>query len=206
MSGGSVLTQLLVTTVVVFLFVGSLLGLALGIGLLLRASVMLPFIQLMNQWVSTRQALKSLELPRQVAPAAGGARWFGAVLIGLGAFASAILLGRLDVAAVAGLFKVDARTSLLAILIEAVRWFLVAGSLSAVAVGVMLLLFPQTWRRVEARANQWYSTRQLELAGDAVHPPLDRVVEAFPRAAGLVILALSALAAVSSGMLLFTRG
>jgi uncharacterized protein YjeT (DUF2065 family) len=205
MSGGSVVTQLLVTTLMVFLFVGSLLGLALGIGLLLRASVMLPFIQLMNQWVSTRQALRPLELPLQVAPAAGGARWFGAVLAGLGGFSAAILLGRLDPAALAALFKVDARASLLGVLLEALHWFLVLGSVTAVVTGIMLLFFPQAWRKVEARANHWYSTRQLEIAGDALHPSLDRIVEAFPRASGAVILALSAIAIAASGMLLFAH-
>jgi hypothetical protein len=205
MSGGSIVIQLLITTAVVFLFVGSLLGLALGTGLVLRASVVLPFIQLMNRWVSTRQALRPLELPRQVAPAAAGARWFGAVLVALGAFSAAILLGRLDPVALAGLFKVDARTSLPGILLEALRWFLVLGSLTAVATGVMLLFFPRAWRKVEARANHWYSTRHLELAGDTLHPALDRIVEAFPRASGAVILALSAIAAISSAMLLFGR-
>jgi hypothetical protein len=206
MSGGSVVSQLLVTTLVVFLFVGSLLGLALGIGLILRAGVVLPFIKLMNQWVSTRQALRPLELPVQVAPAAAGARWFGAVLIGLGGFSALILLGRLDPAALAGLFRVDQRTSLLAILLEALRWFLVLGSFTAIVTGVMLLFFPQAWRKVEARANHWYSTRQLEIAGDMLHPSLDRIVEAFPRASGAAILGLSLVAAVSSGMLLFARG
>lgn len=206
MSGGSIVTQLLITTLVVFLFVGSLLGMALGIGLLLRASVMLPFIQLMNQWVSTRQALKPLEVPRQVAPAAGGARWFGAVLVALGAFSAAILAGRLDPAALAGLFKADARISLLGILLESLRWFLVLGSFTAIVTGVMLLFFPQAWRRLEARANHWYSTRQLEIAGDTLHPSLDRIVEAFPRASGAVILGLSIIAVVASGMLLFARG
>jgi uncharacterized protein YjeT (DUF2065 family) len=202
MSGGPILVQLLLTTVLVFLFVGSLLGLALGLGLLLRARSMLPFIQLMNQWVSTRQALRPLELPLQVAPAAGGARWFGVVLIALGGFATAILVGRLDLTALAGLFKVDARTSLLSILLDAVRWFLVAGSLTAIVTGVMLVFFPQAWRRVEARANHWYSTRQLEIAGDMLHPSLDRIVEVFPRASGVAILALSLIAAAASGMLL----
>jgi hypothetical protein len=204
MSGGSMVTQLVLTTVVIFLFAGSLLGLALGIGLLVRARFMLPFIQLMNQWVSTRQALKPLELPLQVAPAAGGARWFGAVLAALGAFAAVILLGRLDGGALAAFFRLDS-ASLLAILLEALRWFLVVGSLTAVFTGFMLLFFPQAWRKVEARANYWYSTRHLEIAGDALHPPLDRIVEAFPRASGAVILALSAIAAVSSAMLLFGR-
>lgn len=206
MSGGPILAQLILTTVVVFLFVGSLLGLALGLGLLLRARATLPFIQLMNQWVSTRQALKPLELPLRVAPAAGGARWFGVVLIALGAFATAILVGRLDASSLAGLFKVDARTSLLSILLDAVRWFLVAGSVTAIVTGVMLVFFPQAWQQVEARANRWYSTRQLEIAGDMLHPSLDRIVEAFPRACGLVILALSVIAAVASGMLLLGGG
>ncbi len=203
MSGGPILTQLLFSTLVAFLFAGSLLGLALGIGLVLRASATLPFIHLMNHWVSTRQVLTRFDLPLQVAPLASGARWFGAVLIALGAFAAAILLAKLDPGAVAGLFKVDARTSLLGILLDAIRWLLVVGSLAAIVTGVMLLFFPQAWRRVEARANRWYSTRELEVAGDALRPSLDRIVEAFPRASGLLILIASVIAAVFSGMLLF---
>jgi len=205
MSGSSIVTQLAITSVVAFLLVGSLLGLLLGIGLLVKARAVLPFIHLMNQWVSTRQALKSLEQPRQVGAAASGARWFGAVLVALGAFSAAILLGRLDPAAVASLLKVDGRTSLLGMLLEALRWFLVLGSLGAVVTGVMLLFFPRTWRRVEERANRWYSTRSLEIAGDALHPPLDRIVEAFPRASGAVLVALSVVAAASCAMLLFSR-
>jgi uncharacterized protein YjeT (DUF2065 family) len=205
MSGSAVVTQLLLTSLVVFLFVGSLLGLVLGAGLLLRANAVLPFIHVMNQWVSTRQALRPLEVPVQVAPAAGGSRWFGMVLAVLGAFSAAILLGRLDSAGLAGLFKVDARISLLSIALESVRWFLVAGSFTAILTGVMLLFFPQAWRKLEAHANHWYSTRQLEIAGDTLHPSLDRIVEAFPRAAGGVILALSLIAAVASGMLLLGR-
>jgi uncharacterized protein YjeT (DUF2065 family) len=82
----------------------------------------------------------------------------------------------------------------------------VAGSLAAIATGVMLVFFPQAWRRVEARANQWYSTRQLEVAGDALHPSLDRIVEGFPRASGAVILVMSAIATLSSAMMLLLRG
>jgi hypothetical protein len=203
MSGSSILTQMLVSTLLAFVFAGSLLGVALGIGLVLRAGVMLPFIHCMNHWVSARQVLTPLERPRQVAPLASGSRWFGALLIGLGAFAAALLVAKLDPGAVAGLFKVDARTSLFGILLDAIRWFLVAGSLAAVVIGVMLLCFPQAWRRVEARANRWYSTRELEIAGDALRPSLDRLVEGFPRASGLVILVLSVSAALACGMLLF---
>jgi hypothetical protein len=201
MNSERLLAQLLLTTAVVFLFVGSLLGLIVGIGLLLRSSATLRFIHAMNRWVSTRQALRSLELPLQVAPAAAGARWFGAVLVALGAYTTAVLLTGVDVDGVAALVKVDARYSLAAIAIHAAKWTLVLGSLVAIATGIMLLFFPRAWRRVEAQANRWYSTGDLEGSEDTVYLSLERLVERFPRASGAVIAVLSLATALGSGML-----
>lgn len=203
MFGEHLLAQVLASTLVVFLFAGSLLGLALGLGLLLRSSATLPFIRLMNQWVSTRQALRPLEAPVQLARAAAGARWFGAVLVAVGAYAAAILISSFDVHRVATLFKVDARYSLGGLGLDVLKWFLVLGSLTAVFTGIMLLFFPSAWRSVEDRANRWYSTRNLEAAGDTVYLSLDRIVEAFPRASGAVILFMSLIAVIASGIILF---
>jgi hypothetical protein len=203
MFGEHLLAQVLASTLVVFLFAGSLLGLVLGLGLLLRSSATLPFIRLMNQWVSTRQALRPLEAQVQLARAAAGARWFGAVLVAVGAYAAAILISSFDVHRVATLFKVDARYSLGGLGLDVLKWFLVLGSLTAVFTGIMLLFFPSAWRSVEDRANRWYSTRNLEAAGDTVYLSLDRVVEAFPRASGAVILFMSLIAVIASGIILF---
>jgi hypothetical protein len=203
MFGEHLLAQVLASTLVVFLFAGSLLGLVLGLGLLLRSSATLPFIRLMNQWVSTRQALRPLEAQVQLARAAAGARWFGAVLVVVGAYAAAILISSFDVHRVATLFKVDARYSLGGLGLDVLKWFLVLGSLTAVFTGIMLLFFPSAWRSVEDRANRWYSTRSLEAAGDTVYLSLDRIVEAFPRASGAVILFMSLIAVIASGIILF---
>ena len=203
MFGEHLLAQVLASTLVVFLFAGSLLGLVLGLGLLLRSSATLPFIRLMNQWVSTRQALRPLEAQVQLARAAAGARWFGAVLVVVGAYAAAILISSFDVHRVATLFKVDARYSLGGLGLDVLKWFLVLGSLTAVFTGIMLLFFPSAWRSVEDRANRWYSTRNLEAAGDTVYLSLDRIVEAFPRASGAVILFMSLIAVIASGIILF---
>jgi uncharacterized protein YjeT (DUF2065 family) len=203
--GHHLLAQILVSTVVIFLFVTSLLGLALGLGLIVRSSATLPFIMLMNQWVSTRQALRPLESPRQMAPTASDSagRWFGIVLVLVGAYAAAILIRSFDVHRVAALFRVEARYSLPGLALDALKWFLVLGSLTAIVTGIMLLFFPNTWRNVEARANRWYSTRNLEIAGDTVYLSLDRIVQAFPRASGVVIFVMSLVAAIASGILLF---
>lgn len=193
--------QLLVTSLVVFLFAGSLLGLALGLGLLLHARGTLPFIRMMNRWVSLPPG--RLDEPRRVAPAAASARGFGVLLMLLGAYTAAVLLRSLDVAAVAAALHFDPRYSLPAIGLLAGKWMLVAGALAATAIGVLLAFFPRTWRRIEALANRWYSTRELEARGNVPYFTLDRAVEAFPRAAGLAIFLLSLVTAAASATLVF---
>lgn len=135
----------------------------------------------------------------------GGARWFGAILLAIGAYAAVMLLASFDVPRLAALFRVDPHYSLAALALETLKWLLVFGSTAAVVAGAMLLFFPRAWRAVEERANRWYSTRNLELAGDTVYLSLERMVEAHPRAAGTVILLLSLLSALTSGLLLFSR-
>jgi hypothetical protein len=204
MASQDLLAQLLIPTLVVFLFAVSLLGLALGLGLVLGRPGTFSFITLMNRWVSTRQVLRPLEAPVRLAPL-GGTRWFGVMLVAIGAYAAIVLLGSFDVPRVALLFKVDPRYSAAGLALEALKWLLVLGSLAGVVCGVMLLFFPRAWRAVEERANRWYSTRDLELAGDTVYLSLEKMVEAHPRAAGGVIFVLSLVSAAASGLLLFAR-
>ena len=199
----NLLTQILVSSVVVFLFATSLLGLIIGLGLLLRSPGILRFMAVMNHWVSTRQALTPLEAPVQVASAAGSGRWFGVILIAIGAYAAVVLAGSFDVPRLAAFLRVDPRYSFTGVALEVIKWLLIVGSMAAIATGIMLLFFPNAWRAVEARANRWYSTRNLETAGDTVYMSLDRAVEGSPRAAGAVILVLSLVAAIASGLLLF---
>jgi hypothetical protein len=203
--GDHLIAQVLLSTVVVFLFIISLVGLGLGVGLLLRSASVLPFIGLMNHWVSTRQALKPLESQLRLGQAASGARWFGFILIALGGYSALTLIGSFDVHRLATLFRVDARYSLTGVGLDVLKWFLVVGSVGAIGTGIMLLFFPHAWRNIEARANHWYSTRNLELAGDTVYLSLDRMVQTFPRTAGAILFAMSLVAATASGILLFAR-
>jgi hypothetical protein len=183
----------LVTAAVIFLFVTSLLGLALGVGLILGSTTLLAFVGRMNRWISTRQALKPLEVPVRFPAIDAGARWFGTIAVAVGAYAALVLV------------RVEAPSSLAGLAIDALKWSLVAGSVGSVVAGLLLLFFPRVWRKVEARANRWYSARDLELAADRLDTPLDRVAQAFPRAAGAVILILSLVAALASALILAAR-
>ena len=154
---------MLLSTAVIFLFATSLLGLAVGLGVMLGSTAMLDFIRRMG-------------LPVRLPGMAGSARWFAVILVAVGAYAAVVVL------------KVQAPHSLPGLAIDVLKWFLVVGSVAAIVAGILLLVFPRIWRNVEARANRWYSTRYLEA-----------------RAAGTVIMVLSVLAAVASGLLLASR-
>jgi hypothetical protein len=203
MAGLSLLAQVLVTSLLVFLFLGSVLGLALGLGLVLRAGATLPLIGAMNRWVSTRQALAPLETPLRIAPGMAGGPRLGALLIAIGCYSAAVLVASFDVERVAQLFGLEARYSLGAVGLDTLKWTLIAGSAAAVLVGILMVFFPELWRRIEFRANRWHSTGRLEASADRVVTPLERIVEAYPRAAGAVLSVMSLVATAACAVMLY---
>lgn len=198
-------SQVVLPSLALFGVAGSVLGIAVGLGLLLRGAATLRFFDTMNRWISTRRTLKPLEIPRYVgSPTARKPRWNGAVLLIAGAYV-AIALWQLDGAKMAALAHGARYAVATEILLKTIRWSMVAGGLAAGAVGVMLLFFPRVYLGFEARANHWYSTRQAFTGGDTAHMTLDRWVAAYPRFAGAAIASLSVVATLGFVALLLAR-
>lgn len=196
-----VLDQLVVPVLLIFLFIGSVGGVALGCALLLRPAAAIRFIHGMNRWVSTRQATRELEIPRE---GLRRSRWLGVFLVAGGAFACYFLVFRLQIPR-AALSVADARF-VTALSVDFARWLLVAGCVAAFAMGVLVLFFQDTLNRLEAALNRWVSTRHLISAeGDRMRTPLDLLVEAYPRGAGWIIAVSSMMVAVAIGLLAAAR-
>ena len=186
-----------------FILLGSLLGVVVGVGLIARSRSIMSFMEAMNRWVSIPGgAVTALERPVTMPAARSRSRWLGAVLVVLGGYSAGVLLASVDAQRVAAVFGMNPRSALVGVVLDAAKWLLVLGSVAGIAAGIMLLFFPRAWRGIEASANRWYSTRELAAAGDIPHPALDRVVAAFPKASGWVILAMSLVAALASVLLL----
>jgi hypothetical protein len=192
------LYQVLLTALLVFLLAGSLLGVAVGAGLLARSARAGAFMSAANHWVSTRRVLKPVEIPRDTGH---GGHGLGVVLVAVGGY-SLFVLAPLSIARVAAALRIDASSTLALIGIEFAKWLLVAGCAGSVASGLMLLFFPQLWRALEDRANRWYSSRQLTTGGDDMHMPLDSLAGRHPRTAGAIVLALSLASAAATTLLL----
>jgi hypothetical protein len=202
------LERVIVPALVIFLLVGSVASLLLGLALVFRTEKALAFMRAMNRWVSTRRVLRQAELPRAAQVESRRGRLLLALfLLFGGALALYVLLARLEIPRAAMVLGVNVQKwFLIGVALQTMKWFLVAGSALAVAVSILMLFFPARMTALEARLDKWYSTRQvLPPTGESMRYPLDMMVEAAPHAAGWVITISSLLVAAAMAVLLAAR-
>lgn len=201
--------RVVIPAVTLILLAGGIAGVVLGCALAFRSAGTLQFIERMNAWISTRQALRPLEMPRSLepAPGPGGRRpGLGTFLVIGGAVAVYFLLVRLDFSRSPYVPGINVmRWFLTGLALETTKWVLIAGSAFAVLVGLLMLAAPERLAAFEARANQWYSSRRLLVADEKMHTPLEPQVAAHPRAAGWIIAGASLLVTLAMGGLLISR-
>jgi hypothetical protein len=180
-------------------------GLAAGVGLIVTSARTLRGFAMMNRWISTRGAFKSLDTPHSTEQFShGNRRWIGGALIAGGLFAALGLTIGVNAAAVGAFAKGDVAI-VLAIVAEALKWFLIVGSLAGVAVGVMLCFFPDALAALEKHANRWFSPQRGLRGGDDMRLTLDRLVEAHPGPSGWILSCTTLGAGVYALTLLLAR-
>ncbi len=195
---------LVVPAVVQFFLLVSVAGVLVGLGLIVWRQPTLHLLGLLNRWVSTRRWLKSAEMPRDTTSAVQRHRvWIGLFFVLAAAYSLFGLLARYNGQALVPSNGVGAWTPAAQWLLDSLRWFLVLGSVAAAAVGVLMVLMPETLQRLETRANEWHSSRKaLGGMADTMYMPLDKWVEHYPRIAGAVIAAGAFAIAIGSVMVL----
>jgi hypothetical protein len=199
----SMWVQLLAPAFKVLFLSVSLVGIGLGVCLIVRGEATLRIMHGMNHWVSSRRAMKPLEIPHNVEPVARtGRRGIGIVVAAVGIYAFIVLILQFDPGKLASVLGQHPRYSIAAVAIESLRWLLIAGSALAAVIGVMMLVAPRALGALESVGNRWISTRRLVAGGDTMHVPLDRFAEHHPRVAGVLIAGLSLAATVASVLLL----
>ena len=176
---------------------GSLAGLAVAAGLLLDSRATFGLFGRLNRWISTRQAMKPLEVPRRMErDMRGSLRWYAiAWVIGGGYSAFALLTQLKSAATVSALGFGNSIPAL--IVVETLRWILIVGGTAAALLGLLALLSPARWHALEVRANQWYSTRQAVATADAMDTTIDGWVERHPLP-GAIVIGLASLAATAA--------
>lgn len=189
--------------VVLFFFVFGIVSLAVGVGLIVCSERMHRLFTIMNRWTSTSRAMNWATVPRDSEQGLHQHRHlFGAIFVSGGAFGLAV---RPDVNGLVFVAGRDLPQPYVAWIADSVNWFLVAGYIVAIALGILFIFFPKALSTVEKYANRWYSFQQLGAKGDTMHLALDQWVERSPRAAGWIISAAALFVVVDYGIVLFGR-
>jgi len=205
-SNVNLLLQMLYQFFVVLVLVFAGIGVAAGIGLIVASAPTLRFFHVMNRWISTRGALRPVEIPRDTDGFSHRhRRWVGGALIAGGIFSAVGLAFGVDAATVGATFAKGGGARLVAIVAGTLRWFLIVGSGAGVAVGLMLCFSPDGLARLEKQANQWFSARRVLRGGDEMNLTLDRLVEAHPGPSGWILTCTALGAAAYAATLLFAR-
>lgn len=198
--------RILFQFVITLVLVAASVGFAVGIGLIVASARTLRFFEVMNRWVSTREAFRVLDVPHSTEHFwHRHRRWVGWALIVGGIFATFGLVSGFNAAAVGAVFAQRETGPLVTIVAATLRWFLIVGSVAGVVIGAMLCFSPDALAVLERHANRWFSARLALQGGDDMRLTLDRLVAAHPALSGWILSCTSLGAVAYAATLLLAR-
>lgn len=178
-------------SLLIFLILGSLAGLAAGAMLLYRPQVLQRWNTWLNRWISTRQMEQPLDRNVNIDPWFYRHRHPFGILTLLGAlyilYYFSVVLDREQ--AVLGLSRYYSLSpALTGGLLDALVLSALLGALLALAVSVFLLLRPSLLQDFEQGANRWLSLRRAMKPTEITRPGVDEYVFAHGRRAGMLLV------------------
>lgn len=204
LSNEYLVAQLLIPAVVMFFLVWSLIGAAIGAGLIVCSAKVFRLFGMMNHYVSTRHGLKPLAMAHDIGQfVRKHRRLIGAFFVLGAAYCIYSLVAWFDNSAIVSALHLRYPRQFVAWILESARWSLIVFSVFAIVIGVMLGYFPEALGRLEAQANRWVSVRKLTYGADTMYLTLDKLVEAYPRSAGSIILVAALYVAANAAILWF---
>lgn len=198
--------ELLVRALFIFFFVAGIAGAALGFSLILSPGRVFQLLSPMNRWVSGSKALAPLEVVHNIDPMVYKyRRWFSAAFIVGSAFSMFMIVAKLDVGVVLSVIGASRHSFIGPWLLQSLKWLMIAGSVLAMVIGIILGFFPQALGALEKRANKWYAPRRLGQGADKMHLLIDRWVQSSPKTAGWIISIGALIVVVNSAVVLLGR-
>lgn len=184
-----VIDQLIIPATVMFFFIGGLVAVAIGVGLIVRSPSVFQIFDLLNHYVSTRHATKAMSIPRDSEHFVWRHRYpIGIGFVGGAAYSVWGLAAGVGNAAIVSMLDLKLPPGFVFWIVESLRYFMIAASTAAIAIGILMLISPDAMKAIEDVASRWYSTRRIFPNADKMNMAFDNWVAAFPRTAGLIIV------------------
>lgn len=173
----------------IFLLIGALMGVALGLMLIFWPRILARVNSVANYWLSMRHIDRMLDRSISIELWVYKHHRTLGLLIILGAGYMLVYFGFLfDKAAALQLLNRYAPAQLLDGLLEAVVISSLTGAVVAMLAGFVLWFRPGLLRDIEADANKWVSSRRATKVLDVQHDQVDRFVARHARQVGWLLL------------------
>jgi hypothetical protein len=183
------LLQIVNQTIAVFLAVGALFGLTVGLMLLFDSARAFRIGEKLDRWVSTRAVLRPLEEHRSVAKPLYRMHRLVGTLICVGAlYAMAVLATPAGGAAISKSLSTLGPARFSAWLAESLRLILLVGNAAAFVFGAIFIVRPSALKRLEAWADRRVSGRKAAKPLEVMHRPADRFAREHPRLLGGLVV------------------
>lgn len=198
----NIINDILLHSLLLFLWGGGLVGLLVGIGMLLKPEQMSRVNQFFSRWVDTNKVEVVMDRPRWTERyfyrhhRVVGCLMLGGALVILYAFLFSRSFQNLNI--------IVSRDS--SWLLDAGRAMLIVGSVLAAIVGLIMLLRPSSLRDVEKAANRWISTEGLLKFFNDVHNSFDQYLLRHRRFAGVFLVIASTYVMTVLGSILWSSG
>ena len=196
----ALLVSVLGQALYILLLLGVALGLLVGILLLIDSQRVLRWNAYLNRWISTGESLRVLDQPHDLNRIVyRGHRILGLVVLAAALYALDVLVFNIQTRPLAHIFRDLANPATLQLFADGARWFLVAGNVLAILVGMILVFRPSLLKGVEGWTDRQYSPRLSSPNLDEPRYQPDEFVRAHLRLAGIVAAGGSLFALLSLG-------
>jgi hypothetical protein len=200
-AGIAFIVSILWPALYILILLGAALGLVIGVMLLVDSARVMQWNARLNRWISTEGAARVLDQSRDVKRLVYRQhRVVGLLVIAGALFALDVLAFGLRTTPLLRALRPLGNPTALALAVDSVRIFLIAGNIVAVLAGVVLCFRPSLLKGVESWADRQYSAPLPNKSLDEPNYRPDAFVRDHPKLVGILVTAGSVFILASLGI------
>ena len=196
--------DILLQSFLIFVAVGCVVSLIIGVGMLIKPERMLRLNQILSKWFATDKLAAALDRPHRVEFALYRKhRSVGALVLAGGFFILYVMLFAFNKKAAGGALGFSPNPQLAAWMMDALGVVLIVSSVLGLIIGFFLVVRPSVFKPFEEWGNRWYTTEKSLRVIDAMNLKPDQAMTRNHRVFAALIIAGSVYVLLSLWLVLF---
>ncbi len=199
-----IVADLLMQSFLIFVAVGCVLSLIIGVWMLIKPESVLRLNQYLSKWFGTEKLAVALDAPHSIELALYRRhRPVGVLVLAGGLYILYVMLFTFNKKAAGGDLSTGLDPHITAWLLDALGILLVLSSVLGLVIGFFLVVRPSVFKSIEEWGNKWYATERPLRVMEAMHLKPDEAMIRNYRIVAALVIAGSLYAILSFWIVLF---